>query len=112
MKASYLAKFVAEQLGHGVEQQAREFVVGENFVVFAFSRQLSGQDIEILEARGKSGYCGFACFVHVVEVFPLKGKGVVFGDDFADELIKTFLKGFICLVDVVDNVVPCDFDGT
>ena len=50
--------------------------------------------------------------MHVAEVFLLKGKGVVFGDDFTDELIETFLKSFICLVDFVGNVVPRDFDGT
>ena len=39
---SDLAKFVTEQLGHSFEQQACEFVVGEDFVVFTFSRQLGG----------------------------------------------------------------------
>ena len=45
-------------------------------------------------------------------MFLLKAKGVVLRNDFADEFLKTFLKLFVRLVDVVGNVVPCDFDGT
>ena len=45
-------------------------------------------------------------------MFLLKEKGIVLGDDLTDELIKTVLKGFVCLVDFVGTVVPCGFDGT
>ena len=37
-----LAKFVTEQLGHSFEQQACEFMIGEDFVAFSFSRQFGG----------------------------------------------------------------------
>ena len=68
--------------------------------------------IEVFETRSKGGYCGFACLVHVAEMFFLNEKGVVRGNDRTEELMKTFLKGFVCLVDLFGNVVPCDFDGT